>query len=273
MTSRTRRAHGASFATRVGGKRDIASRNALEAAGHDYALGAGCMEEFPPLPVTPSKSPAMRKKACEAVEITSLSRDILKQFEEVKKLINFRCDSIDCKIIHLEEKLERTTVELKAVSAKVAHVEQRVAQGEQPVKQTTKRMDELEAYTCRWNLRLTGVPESNQEDVRSRAITIRQEVLPDKRDTLAEHVDTVHHLGRRRQPAEGANPRGIIIQFISRISRDAVWRAAKTSSYLRECGFRFKEDLSKGDRERRERLWPAVERPRADGKKAFFTGA
>ncbi|KAL7392437.1 hypothetical protein ABVT39_024538 [Epinephelus coioides] len=215
----------------------------------------------------------MKKKVSEAVESTSLSMDMLKQFEEVKKLINFRCDSIDCKIIHLEEKLERTTVELKAVSAKVAHLEQRVAQVEQPVKQITKSMDELETYTRRWNLRLVGVPESDQEDVCSRAITICQEVLPDNRDTLAEHVDTVHRLGRRRQPAEGTNPRRIIIQFISRVSRDAVWRAIKTSLYLRERGFQFKEDLSKGDRERRERLWPAVERARADGKKAFFAGA
>ena len=98
-------------------------------------------------------------------------------------------------------------------------------------------------------------------------------MLPDKRGTLAEHVDTVHRLGRRRHPVEGTKPRGIIIQFISRVSRDAVWRAAKTSSYLKKRRLQFKEDLPKGDREWREKLWPAMKRARADGKKAFYAGA
>ena len=214
----------------------------------------------------------MKKKASEAVASTSLSLDMFQQFEEVKKLINLRCDSIDCKIINLEDKLEHTTAELKMVIAKVAQVEERVAQVEQPVKQITRRMNELETYKRRWNLRLSGVTESDQEDVRSRVIAICQKVLPEKRDIMAEHVDAVHRLGRR-QPAEGSNPRRILIQFISRVSRDAVWRAAKTSSFLKEHGFKFQEDLSKWDRERREKLWPAVEKARAEGKRAFFAGA
>ncbi|KAL7405467.1 hypothetical protein ABVT39_001428 [Epinephelus coioides] len=46
MTTWTRGAYRASFAARVGGKRDIALRKVLEAAGHDYTFGAGCTEEL-----------------------------------------------------------------------------------------------------------------------------------------------------------------------------------------------------------------------------------
>lgn len=105
MTTRTRGAHRASFAVRVGRKRNFASRKAVKAAGHDYTIGAGCTEEpeafkegFPLLPVTPSTTPAMQRKTSEAVESNSLSMDMLKQFEEVKKQINSRCDSITVKL-------------------------------------------------------------------------------------------------------------------------------------------------------------------------------
>ncbi len=54
--------------------------------------------------------------------------------------------------------------------------------------------------------------------------------------------------------------------------RNEVWKRAKSSTYLKANGFLFKEDFSKGDRERRSKLWPLVKQARDAGKTAFFAG-
>lgn len=67
-------------------------------------------------------------------------------------------------------------------------------------------------------------------------------------------------------------PRGVIIQFTSRIYRDAVWRSAKKSTFLKDNNLKLAEDLSADDPARRNRLWPAVDKARKENKMAFFVG-
>lgn len=55
---------------------------------------------------------------------------------------------------------------LKAVTMKMAKLEQRVVIVEQPIRFMQKRMDELETYMRRWNLKLMGVPKSAQANGR-----------------------------------------------------------------------------------------------------------
>ncbi|RXN35673.1 hypothetical protein ROHU_003627 [Labeo rohita] len=54
--------------------------------------------------------------------------------------------------------------------------------------------------------------------------------------------------------------------------RDALWKAAKNSPYLTKHHLRFAEDLSPEDRERRNKLWPLVEKARQQGRRAYFVG-
>lgn len=196
------------------------------------------------------------------------------QFDELKALINFRADATDCKITKLEEKFERTCAELKVVTDKVAKLEHKVGLVEQPLNQMRRRIDELETHSRRCNLRLFGVPESEQEDVRGRVVAICREVLPNNRERMTDYIDVAHRLGtRRRTTRDNTQPRAIIVRFAYRFYRDAVWSAAKSSTYLEENGLFFKADFSKGDRERREKLWPHVDRARAAGKTAYYVGA
>lgn len=55
--------------------------------------------------------------------------------------------------------------------------------------------------------------------------------------------------------------------------RNEIWKQAMTSTFLQANGLLFKEDFSKGDRERRWKLWPLVKQARDAGKTAFFAGA
>lgn len=63
----------------------------------------------------------------------------------------------------------------------------------------------------------------------------------------------VHRLGKMQQGGPKERPRVTIMQFSVRSYRDAIWKAAKNSSYLKESGLRFMEDFSAGERERRKK--------------------
>lgn len=145
------------------------------------------------------------------------------------------------------------TVDMKG---KMCLLEKRVAKEEKRVDTCQQRISELERYSRRWNLRLYGVEESEKEDVQWKTIGICQAVLPEQKHRLADIIDTVHCLGPKWQ--SDAKPRGIILQFTSRVCRDAFWKAAKMSPFLWDNKLRFTEDLSKEDRERRNKLWPLI---------------
>ncbi|RXN32808.1 hypothetical protein ROHU_016050 [Labeo rohita] len=119
-------------------------------------------------------------------------------------------------------------------------------------------------------MRLFGVPETFKEDIRSEVIRICSETYPEAKNKYSDVVDTVHRLGRR---GDNTKPCGIIMQFTSRVIRDALWKTAKKSQFLKDNNLRFVEDLTALDRERRKSLWPKVREARAAGKTAYYIGA
>ncbi|KAK7120359.1 hypothetical protein R3I94_008722 [Phoxinus phoxinus] len=133
------------------------------------------------------------------------------------------------------------------------------------------RLNEVERYKRRWNLRLYGLAEQMSEDVKAQVVDICCAILPELATKIQQDVDTVHRLGRK---LEGNAMRGrtVIIQFVSRSLRDMLWKAAKTSTYLRSKELRFGEDLTTMDKAIRRQLWPKVEAARQVGKKAYFVG-
>ncbi|KAI2655876.1 hypothetical protein H4Q32_012656 [Labeo rohita] len=228
-----------------------ASTCSLVSSGHDYVTSMSeeesftlAEEEFPALPVTPCKSPAAKKMASDDTSV-----DVSSQLDCIKQLINCRSDAIEQKISDLNGKVDAVTSELKSVAAKVMCLERRVDQVEQPISQMQRRMDDLETYMRRRNLKLI------------------------EKEKCSEVVDVVHRLGKPQPGSGGGRPRATIIQFSTRTYRDAIWKAARNSSYLRDNGLQFREDFSKGDRERRMKLWPEVQKARAAGKTAYFVGA
>ncbi|KAL1276877.1 hypothetical protein QQF64_023550 [Cirrhinus molitorella] len=194
------------------------------------------------------------------------------------QLINSRSDTIEkmvsanaLKIEGLKKTVDFACAEINDIKSKVNHFETRLTTEEKKMGFCEQRLTDLERYSRRWNLRLQGVTEKGQEDVRAEAIRICESTFPEGGHSLADKIDTVHRVGRRLQ--NSSRPRYIIIQFSSRVARDGVWKAARTSEFLRSNQLRFTEDLIAPDRERRRVLWPAVEKARKEGKRAHFVGA
>ncbi|TRY91042.1 hypothetical protein DNTS_013841, partial [Danionella cerebrum] len=123
---------------------------------------------------------------------------------------------------------------------------------------------ESRRYRRRWDLRLTGLTECDNEDTRDwhRVIGILTRIIPVSVEKLREKVDTVHRLERKNDTATNKMPQPIIIQFGMRTKRDEIWRCSKDARVCKEMHIQFKGDFSKEDREAWAKLWPLVEEAR-----------
>lgn len=260
-----------------------APENVLVDGAHAYCLQnqpvlAVVETDFPALPVSPSKPPASKKskqsrttEGESATILQQLSTLFNTRFDTMKTDISKMTKDMTTKIENLTKTLNIACAELRDVKASLKQVDDRVGLMEKKVSMMEGRLTELENYSRRWNLRLYGVAEKKNQNVREEVISICQAVLPgERKDKFLHAIDTVHRLGQLKNDA--SKPRGIILQFTSRIFRDAVWKAAKKSSFLQSNNMRFAEDLSPSTRERRKLLWPLVAKAREEGKTAYYIG-
>lgn len=159
---------------------------------------------------------------------------------------------------------------LKTLIKKVASLENVVSSLSKENESLRQSCLELDEYKRIWNLRVAGVPESNNENVKNVILEIFGNVSPESAASLANSVDIVHRLGPKSATDRS---RLIIVQFTSRSVRDKIWKDAKSSDYLRRNNYRVLEDLSLNMKEERNKLWPLVNQARDEGKRAGFRGA
>ncbi|KAK7879348.1 hypothetical protein WMY93_033871 [Mugilogobius chulae] len=221
------------------------------------------MNEFPALPLSPTQSPAPKK----AMHSKAENVDVV---ATLSKLINKRMDDLALQLVGVKKTVDFVCEEIKDVKGRVKTLEVRVTKEVDRLDTNQQRIADLERYSRRWNLRLLGVKETEKEDARKIAIEICQAVLPEQKKRIRDTIDTVHRVGAKLPNANKS--RTIIIQFISRVTRDGLWKPTKTSPFLKENHLKFAEDLSKEDRERRSKLWPLIEKARNEGKKAYYVG-
>lgn len=238
---------------------------------HDYTTGSVTLpvmedltEEFPPLSLSPRQSPAPKKPM-----LSSKVEDI-DVVASLSKLINERMDGLALQLDGVKKTVDFACEEIKDVKKRVGTLENRMTKEESRMDTHQQHIFDLERYSRRWNLRLLGVKENEKNDVCQIAIEICQAVLPECKNRIRDTVDTVHRSGAKLP--NSSKPRPILIQFISRVTRDSLWKAAKTSQFLKDNHWKFAEDLSNEDRERRNKLWPIIEKARSEGKKAYYVG-
>lgn len=193
-----------------------------------------------------------------------------------------RFDLQDGKLSNIERKITENSLMIvnltKAVEFNAAEIKDCKAQmkvfDKQPTSVTTTHTDlinrtsELERYKRRWNLRIIGMKEKTDEDIRKEVIALLADIAPHLKNKLEDVVDTVHRIG----PKMKDKSRQVIIQFCMRKYRDEFWRSTKVSDICKFRGVKFTEDMSKEDREIRAALWPKISEARAAGKRAYYRG-
>lgn len=218
-----------------------------------------------PLPDTPTKSPNP-KKVCTKEEEAVSNADILKAIK-----------GLNDRFLKFEEMVMKNTAEIAKVQENVKGLEIQCKGTEDAVKKMSDQMtilrekqEESERYSRRWNLRLLNLPESSNEDVRKEVLEIIAEIIPEEKSKLGFMVDTVHRVGR---PREDKSTRPIIIQFTMRTFRFRLWRASLNADVMKRKNLRMTEDLTQLERQCRNKLWPLVQKARADGKKTKWQGS
>ncbi|XP_016332521.1 uncharacterized protein LOC107680940 [Sinocyclocheilus anshuiensis] len=193
---------------------------------HSYASPGDKLLSTPFLE-SPGKPPSKKGRAEDDSVISTLSQLINNRSDALEKMVGDNA----LKIEGLKKTVDYICAELNDVKGKVGHVEARLSSEEKKMEFCETRIADLERYSRRWNLRLQGVPEKEGEDIRAESIRICVATFPEGSKILPDKIDTVHRIGKR--PLNTSRPRAVIIQFSSRVAREGVWRAAKSSEFLR----------------------------------------
>lgn len=133
-------------------------------------------------------------------------------------------------------------------------------------------MNNMDVYSRCWNLKISGISESENENVKMTVIGIFSRVSPGLADSLQKTVDITHRLGPRPQKEDQHPPRHIIFWFLHQTHRDQVWVDAKTSQVLKQKKMKISEDLTQQVKGARAKLWPLVEKTRRQNKRADLSG-
>ena len=129
-----------------------------------------------------------------------------------------------------------------------------------------EKVNDMDAYSSRWNLKVSGIPEAEGENTIMMVIEIFSRVLPGLANSLQKTVDIAHRLGPRMRREGQHPPRCIIVHFSYRAHRDQVWADAKHSEVLKQKNVKISEDLTQQIREASAKLWPLVEEARKQNK-------
>lgn len=239
---------------------------------------------------TPVNSPSKKKvKKRTAKEREDRENNFAQAIQAVMK----RFDDLDGKLENIEvrmnnvqetlKKFDALEIKLKDIEEKTDIVKQSADTNKENIEKLQKQVEFLAAenkslkekvledtrYKRRWNLRLMGLPEKENEKIRDVVIGILTRVVPMSVDQLRLEVDTVHRLGKRG-PENNNLSRPIIMQFTRRTVRDEVWSMSREARVCKEKHITFKQDFSKEDREAREKLWPRVDEAKRQGKRAYL---
>lgn len=253
-----------------------------EGTDHDYAaMDVAVMSKrersIDSVPSTPSKKPAEKKaKSAEISESDEVSNaTILKAILNLEKRVDEQLAdlSVQCKqastmLASLAKAVQFNSEEVKECKQKVKELERRNEQLTKDNYDLKERVREQERYKMRWCLRIKGLEEKKDEDVRSLVVGIPGKIAPDMTSKLEESVDVVHRVGKKIEN----KVRHIIILFALRHVKEEIWRRTKDSAVCKNGGFHFAEVLPREDWEERRRLWPQIEQARRAGKRAFFRG-
>ena len=195
-----------------------------------------------------------------------ISTKINERADNLESMINHNTVSIDA----LKKSIDFAFAKVDSLKTDMKVVKTTTEKNEQKLSELELKLNDAERYQRRWNLRLHGVPEEKQEDIKAKVITICCSMVPDAHAKIRKDIDIVHRLGRYQENMRRS--RTTIIRITNRSTRDLLWKKAKTCEYLTKNKLTFAEDLTSAEKTLRDKLWPIIEAAKKEGKKADFAG-
>ena len=145
-------------------------------------------------------------------------------------------------IVNLTKTVQFNSEELKEVKKKVLEVERANNLLREENKELKKKVMEQKRYSMRPCLRVRGLKEKKDENLRATIIPILKKIAPDYAADMERAVDVVHRLGKQ----EDNRTRQVIILFALRHVKDEVWLKTKDSPICKMEGISFADDTLLG---------------------------
>lgn len=243
------------------------------ACDHDYAMEASMVltkrKEAGSAPLTPTKPPAGKKSKGETdisnQTILEAIQDMGKNFDELKE----QAKQTTCMLAALSKAVQFNAEEVKDCKRKVLDLEKQNQLMRRENEELKERVREQERYKMRWCLKLKGLEEKADENVRAETIQLFKKIAPNlELRQLEDAVDVVHRIGKK----ESNRIRPLVVLFVRRVIKEEIWRKSKDSPVCKERGVHFAEMMPLEDREARKKLWPQIEQARREGKRAYYRG-
>lgn len=220
------------------------------------------------LNATPTKLPPTKKLATEnepsLADVLAAIKALDNKVEDLGKQVKENSDMF----VSIIQRIELNSAEITECKSKVNVLEKEHADLYKQNAELKEKLLEVERYKRRWNLRLSGLKEKEGENIREKIEELLLQIIPQWKDEIHDVIDSVHRVGRR----EDKRNRQIIMQFIRRHHRDAVWKTTKDSPICKGQGLQFMQDFTQEDRQAREELWPKIKQARSMGKVAYYKG-
>ncbi len=141
-------------------------------------------------------------------------------------------------IASLAKAVQFNADEVKDCKGKISELEKCKRTFVQRNKELKERIREQERYKMRWCLKIKGLTEKKDENIRSDVIQLLNKIAPDMEERqLEEAIDIVHRVGRK----DDIRKRHIVVLFVRRHVKEEIWRRCKDSQVCREKGIRLAE--------------------------------
>ena len=121
----------------------------------------------------------------------------------------------------LKEELGELRKEIGTLRDVIKAKDSKIEKLESKVKCLESSFDDLEQYSRRNSVRISGIPETGtDENIEARVLDLFQHKMGV--DTSVEEIDRLHRVGRR-----GARPRAVLVKFATYRAQQAVFRAKR----------------------------------------------
>lgn len=247
---------------------------------HDYAMDVAMLnkrDRDSSTPTTPIKSKTEKRAKSAEEECTSQvsNNAILEAIMGLEKRVETQLEDIkeqtrqsSAMIASLTKAVQYNAEEMKDCKVRISKLENANKQLLKDNDELKEKMKDQERYKMRWSLRVKGIKEMKDENIREKILQVLKKIVPEMESKMEDAVDVVHRLGKK----ETNRTRNVIILFAQRRIKEEIWKRSKGSAVCKEEGISFAEMLPKEDLEERRRLWPLIEEARKAGKQAFFRG-
>lgn len=179
-----------------------------------------------PLPVTPTKAPDPKKQRVKDDSPKSASNDDI--LNAVLGLLGryTRFATLEEKLSSNMNAITEVCSHLKAVEMQVQSNKKEIKGMPEQIAKLQQRCDDAERYSRRWNVRLYGMKETPEENVRAEVTKLFSVLAPEDKEKMGFLIDMVHRVGA---PRDNSN-RPIIIQFNMRSYRSKIWKIVVTTA-------------------------------------------